>query len=104
MSAAKAKVLEFFLRDPDEPRYGYEVMRETGVKSGSMYPIFEQLERLGWLTSSWEPIDEQQEGRPPRRWYRLTADGKTAAPVALEEFGHRKAGDARVAWKPGMAT
>jgi DNA-binding PadR family transcriptional regulator len=104
MSSAKVKVLESLLHEPEEPHYGYELMRATGVKSGSLYPILEQFERVGWLASRWEAIDERQVGRPPRRWYRLTVDGRRAAPAALEDFARKQAGDAWGSWKPGLAT
>ena len=104
MTAAKAKVLEDLLRKPEEPHYGYGLMRNTGVKSGSLYPILEQVERAGWLTSRWESIDERQEGRPPRRWYRLTAEGLRAAPTAVDEFARAQVAEASPAWRPGLAT
>jgi PadR family transcriptional regulator PadR len=104
MTVARAIVLEELLRNPEEPHYGYEIMRSTGVKSGSLYPTLEQIEDIGWLTSRWEVIDEQQAGRPPRRWYRLTTEGRQAAPRALDEFARKRAEPARASLKPGLAT
>ncbi|MGN6588599.1 MAG: PadR family transcriptional regulator [Solirubrobacterales bacterium] len=104
MSDAKAKVLERLLQEPEEPHYGYELMRSTGVKSGSLYPILEQLEGAGWLSSRWEAIHEAQAGRPPRRWYRLTGEGRRAAPDAVDRFARSRADGKRVSWKPGLAT
>jgi DNA-binding PadR family transcriptional regulator len=83
MSLPKVKVLTELLEDPTAPHYGYELMRITGVKSGSLYPILDQLERAGWLEAQWEELREGRAGRPPRRWYRLTALGQAAAPSAI---------------------
>lgn len=69
------QVLNVFLEDPGENRYGLEVMRETGLQSGTLYPILARLERVGWLVSEKEPIDPAREGRPARRYYRLTPEG-----------------------------
>ena len=43
------------------------LMAMTGVKSGSLYPILERLERLGWVEAKYELIDEHVAGRPRRR-------------------------------------
>ena len=86
ISAATAKVLICFLDDPAEPQYGFGLMRSTGVKSGSLYPILERLERIGWVESTEEDIDERAEGRPRRRLYRLTAEGERDGRMALAEF------------------
>lgn len=104
MTAAKVAILEELLRRPEEPHYGYEIMRATGVKSGSLYPILEQIEAAGWVTSRWEVIDEARVGRPPRRWYRLTAEGRCAALSALDEFARNRARPVSNSWKPGLAT
>lgn len=42
----------------------------TGLKTGTVYPILERLEGLGWLNSEWE-ITQDRNG-PRRRTYRLT--------------------------------
>jgi DNA-binding PadR family transcriptional regulator len=48
-----------------------------------VHPILARLEGRGWLDSRWEEIDPTVEGRPARRYYRLTADGAEAAHQAL---------------------
>jgi Transcriptional regulator PadR-like family len=58
-----AKVLKIFLEDPDQPRYGFEIMRLTGLASGSLYPMLARLEQAGWLTKGKETIDPHAEGR-----------------------------------------
>lgn len=86
MSLAKYKVLRELLQAPTDAHYGYALMRATGVKSGSLYPILEQLERVGWLEARWEQVSERAHGRPPRRLYRLTGRGEKAARAAATEY------------------
>ena len=54
-------------------RHGYDLAHETGLKSGTLYPILIRLADRGLLESCWE--DEQPAGRPRRHLYRLTSDG-----------------------------
>jgi PadR family transcriptional regulator, regulatory protein PadR len=78
-----AKLLRVFLEDPAQPHYGYELMRETGLKSGSLYPGLIMLEKHGWLTAGKEDIDPHVAGRPPRRSYTITAEAAAAARTRL---------------------
>lgn len=66
---------------PCHMRFGYEILRETGLTSGSVYPILHRLEEAGWLVSAEEPSPEK--GRPPRRCYRFTELGEAEAKKAL---------------------
>src|SRR3954447_26015161 len=77
-------VLEALLQDPNRELYGIEIGDFANLRSGTVHPILARLEGLGWLASRWEEIDPQVEGRPARRYYRLTADGVQAARAALE--------------------
>jgi PadR family transcriptional regulator, regulatory protein PadR len=74
-----AAILRIFLEDPQQPRYGFELMRTIGQPSGTLYPLLATLERAGWLTGGKEDIDPRTEGRPARHFYRLTAEGALAA-------------------------
>jgi len=78
-----AKVLKIFLEDPGQPRYGFEIMRLTGLASGSLYPMLARLEEAGWLTRGKEDIDPHAEGRPPRLHYTITGAAVTAARLQL---------------------
>jgi DNA-binding PadR family transcriptional regulator len=78
-------VLSALLQDPTTPRYGLDLVREVGLKSGTLYPTLARLEEARWLESEWEAIDPRREHRPPRRLYRLTAAGEVAARTAMEE-------------------
>ena len=76
-------VLEVFLEDAGRDRYGSDVGAQAGLASGTVHPILARLEGIGWLESRWEDIDPRAEGRPARRYYRLTGTGAQAAQVAL---------------------
>lgn len=80
------RVLNVFLEAPDESRYGLELMRETRLQSGTLYPVLARLERVGWLVSEKESIDPVREGRPARRYYRLTPEGLVSARQARAEL------------------
>ena len=77
------QVLRFLLRDPADGHYGLEISRGSGLPTGSIYPILTRLETAGWITSTWEDIDESKEGRRRRRYYRLTSPGTRQAEEAL---------------------
>ena len=70
-------VFEALLAAPDAWRYGYDLSRETGLASGSLYPILMRLAEGSLLETRWEPAE--QPGRPPRHLYRLTPDGAALA-------------------------
>jgi PadR family transcriptional regulator len=75
MTLQTLQVLRTLLADPLEQRYGLEISRESGLPTGSIYPILTRLEAAGWISSAWEEIDESREGRRKRRYYRLTDEG-----------------------------
>lgn len=70
--------------------YGYDLSRAARLRPGRMYPALTRMLRLGFLSDGWEETSEIEELRPPRRWYRITDDGRTAA--ARPDLG-RLAGD-----------
>ena len=65
-----------------EPMYGYQIAKTLerggdGVLSGkqsALYPVLRNLQGAGLLDSFVEPSD----AGPPRRYYRITAQGRTA--------------------------
>jgi len=79
MTTSVLKVVAALLADPAAERYGLQLMQATGLPSGTLYPILVRLERAGWVEARWEQTDPVAEGRPSRRYYRLTADGAVAA-------------------------
>ena len=63
----------------NEHQYGFDIIDVTGLPSGTVYPALSRLERDGYVRSAWE--DETRahhEGRPARRYYRITAPGVRA--------------------------
>lgn len=72
LSPQTIRVLDAFLEAPKGWKYGYDISRNTGLKSGTLYPILMRLADRELLESSWEAAEV---GRPPRHMYRLTPDG-----------------------------
>lgn len=71
--------------------YGRALSIYTGLGSGTVPPVPLPLENWGWPESWWENKDvATADGRPPRRFYRLTAvgqrGGERAAPGAQLRF------------------
>jgi PadR family transcriptional regulator, regulatory protein PadR len=54
---------------------GAEISRQTGIGSGTLYPMLARLEEAGWLDGNWEKIDPREAARPRRRLYKLTPLG-----------------------------
>jgi PadR family transcriptional regulator PadR len=71
-SPQTVSVLAELLHAPREWRYGYDLSRSTGLKSGTLYPILMRLAEHRLLETSWESVED---GRPPRHLYKLTGDG-----------------------------
>jgi len=78
-------VLRAMLAEAAQEMYGLQIGQESGLPSGTIHPILARLEGLGWLESRWEDAAPQQEGRPRRRYYRLTEDGAERARIALAQ-------------------
>lgn len=83
MTAATLRLLRVFLERPSAPVYGLELSRLADLKTGTIYPALARLEQARWLTSAWEEVDPRREGRPRRRLYELTPEGRQRA---LREF------------------
>jgi PadR family transcriptional regulator, regulatory protein PadR len=83
MTLPTQRVLRVLLSAADEERYGMQVAEAAGLPTGTVHPILARLERLGWLESRWEDVDPRREGRPARRYYRLTEAGAEQAQDAL---------------------
>jgi DNA-binding PadR family transcriptional regulator len=93
-------VLQALAADPATWRYGYELVQETGVKAGSLYPILVRLAERELLEAGWEQSPPQ--GRPARHLYRLTADGAELA-AALSSPAERTTRPAAPRTQPGGA-
>lgn len=67
--------------------HGFEIVELTGLSGGTIYPALRRMERDRLVRSSWEaPELAQAEGRPPRKYYVVTALGEAALAEALERF------------------
>lgn len=79
MTPATADVLEVLLNAGD-PVWGLRIVKATGRPAGSVYPILERLERLGWATSQW---DEDTHRTGPRRRLYLLSDGAKSSALTV---------------------
>jgi PadR family transcriptional regulator, regulatory protein PadR len=82
-SAQTLTVLAELCATPSQWRHGYGIARDTGLKSGTLYPVLIRLANRGLVEARWE--DEQPDGRPRRHLYRLTPEGLAAATAALAQ-------------------
>ena len=78
-------VLRELLAEPTQEMYGLQICEAAGLPSGTIHPILARLQGLGWLESRWEDVVPQKEGRPRRRYYKLTEDGAERARIALAQ-------------------
>ncbi len=68
-------------------QYGFDIIEETGLTSGTIYPALEKLERLGFARSEWEDGRvAQREKRPARRYYTITDRGTQTLIDAMERY------------------
>lgn len=69
-------------------RYGFDLVRALGevegmlTSEGTIYPLLSRLRRDGLVETTWR---ESPSG-PPRRYYRLTGEGKAALDWFSEEW------------------
>ena len=82
-SAQTLAVLAELCAAPTQWRHGYGIARDTGLKSGTLYPVLIRLADRGLVEARWE--DEQPAGRPRRHLYRLTPEGLATAGAALAQ-------------------
>jgi len=64
-----------------EWRHGYDLMKATGLLSGTLYPLLMRMTEHGLVEAEW--LEPTQSGRPARHAYRLTAKGAATAREAL---------------------
>src|SRR3954468_10464483 len=63
-------------------RHGYDLMKETGLLSGTLYPLLMRMTEQGLVEAEW--LEPAQPGRPARHAYRLTASGLALARATPE--------------------
>ena len=86
LSPQTLMVLDAFLEESAAWKYGYEISRGTGLKSGTLYPILMRMAERRLLDTAWENAEL---GKPPRYMYRLTPEG---AQFARENRASRRPG------------
>lgn len=67
---------------PQEWRHGYELMKQAGLLSGTLYPLLMRMGDQGLVEAQWQ--EPTQPGRPPRHAYRLTGKGLELARLLLD--------------------
>jgi PadR family transcriptional regulator PadR len=72
-STQTRQLLAVMLRQPRTWHYGYELSKQTGLKSGTLYPLLMRLSDQGLLDSQWQ--EPERPGKPPRHAYKLTPSG-----------------------------
>ncbi|CAN5303919.1 hypothetical protein BH11ACT5_BH11ACT5_06480 [soil metagenome] len=75
------------LLDASGATWGLEIIKSSTRPAGTVYPLLERLERLGWVESRWDDTDDRP--GPRRRLYLLTADGAVAAREAVAAYRRR---------------
>ena len=62
-------------------RHGYDLMKQTGLFSGTLYPLLMRMTDQGLVEAEWR--EPEQLGRPARHAYRLTSAGIAFAQAAI---------------------
>jgi DNA-binding PadR family transcriptional regulator len=88
-SAQTLSVLAALCQEPSQWQHGYALAKQTGLKSGTLYPILIRLADRGLVEACWQ--DEPAPGRPRRHLYRLTSAGLASATGALASAAERAA-------------
>jgi len=79
------QVLQALLDAPGDETYGFELVKVTGLPSGSVYPILRRLEEEKIITAREEVIDPNARRPRYRIFYRLTVNGRRVAREATRE-------------------
>lgn len=90
-SAQAVAVLEALRENPAAGRYGADLIRETGLAAGSLYPVLMRLADRGVLAASWVP--GPQPGRPARHLYQMTGPGTGDLAMTGPGLGGQRAED-----------
>lgn len=93
-SGTSSLVLLNVLSQSKESMYGYQIakmLEESGpdipmMKQGTLYPVLRSLEENGLL----ESIVEPSVSGPPRRYYKITSEGRSALEEWLEIWKQTK--------------
>jgi len=70
-------LLQALSADAQRWRHGYDLMKQTGLLSGTLYPLLMRMTEQGLVEAEWR--EPARPGRPARHAYRLTASGLALA-------------------------
>ena len=98
------RVLRVLVADPTLPHYGYDLMQAARLPSGTLYPMLARLQQEGLVDSEWEDPRPDAGGRPPRKYYQLTAEGARVARLELARAPAARGGTRHVATRPAHGT
>lgn len=104
LTAPLERVLRVLVADPSAPHYGYDLMKAAKLPSGTLYPMLARLQQEGLVDSAWEDQRPDAGGRPPRKYYRLTAEGARVARLELARTATTASGTRHVAAWPAPGT
>jgi PadR family transcriptional regulator PadR len=82
-SRQKLRLLAALSERTRQWRHGYDLMKETGLLSGTLYPLLMRMADEGLVEVEWR--EPAKAGRPARHVYRLTASGVALAASARAE-------------------
>lgn len=72
----------------DGRQYGFDIVDHTGLATGTVYPALSSLEGRGLATADWEAEEvARADRRPPRKYYRVTPEGREALRAAMARMG-----------------
>jgi DNA-binding PadR family transcriptional regulator len=66
--------------------YGFEIMEVTGLPSGTIYPALRRLEEAKLICSNREATGRSAAEGPPRKYFRITAQGNAALEAASNRY------------------
>jgi PadR family transcriptional regulator PadR len=95
---ALIQVAMALLDDPTGRHWGYELSKQSGVRSGVLYSMLTRMLDEGWVEDGWEDPTTIREKRPPRRYYELTDKGRLTLGGLLQE-ARRDARFTGLAWR-----
>ena len=62
-------LLTALMAEPAAWRHGYDLMKSTGLSSGTLYPLLMRMTEQGLVEAEWQ--EPARLGRPARHAYRL---------------------------------
>ena len=92
-SGVAERLLALLAEEPARWRHGYPIMKQTGLASGTLYPLLMRLRDAGLIEAEWQA--PAAPGRPARHAYRITATGLEAAAELCRAQAPRPVGGAR---------